>query len=128
MRKLIVFHVYGLGHFESLEDVEIDYLVVSYSDNSVAYALSEQINGTRAHLAGHYPVSRSRRAAALNMAENRSSRLNSGLRFDFLRYLRSSADTLGNNDYKVSLAGLLELADTRYNVALYILLDLGHQY
>ena len=43
MRKLIVFHVYGLGHFESLEDVEIDYLVVSYSDNSVAYALSEQI-------------------------------------------------------------------------------------
>lgn len=49
MRKLIVFHIYGLGHFESLEDIEIDYLVVLYADNSVAYALSEQVNGARAH-------------------------------------------------------------------------------
>lgn len=113
MRKLIVFHIYGLGHFESLEDIEIDYLVVSYADNSVAYALSEQVNGARAHLACHYPVSRSRRASALDMAENGCSRLDAGLGFDFLCYLSGSADALGNDNYKVLLAGLLELADTR---------------
>ena len=100
MRKLIVFHIYGLGHFESLEDIEIDYLVVSYADNSVAYALSEQVNGARAHLACHYPVSRSRRSAALDMAENGCSRLNAGLGFDFLCYLSGSADALGNDNFK----------------------------
>lgn len=128
MRKLIVFHIYGLGHFESLEDIEIDYLVVSYADNSVAYALSEQVNGARAHLACHYPVSRSRRSAALDMAENGCSRLDAGLGFDFLCYLSGSADALGNDNYKVLLAGLLELADTRDNIALDIVLDLGHDY
>ena len=128
MRKLIVFHIYGLGHFESLEDIEIDYLVVSYANNSVAYALSEQVNGARAHLACHYPVSRSRRSAALDMAENGCSRLDAGLSFDFLCYLSGSADALGNDNYKVLLAGLLELADTRDNIALDIVLDLGHDY
>ena len=96
-----------LLHGECFLDVEVNYLALLHTNNSVADALCEKLNCVVSHLACYYSVAYCRRAASLNVAEDSCSC------FDACLVLESSCDllgvtnTLGNHDDEVLLTGLL---------------------
>lgn len=103
--------VEGLGHFKSLIDGVIHEVLPLHADDAVVLSLFQQADSVVAHGGSVYAVAQSGRAAALDVAQNGGAGINAGAGLDLVGDLLRVADTLGNDDDEVALAGALRLGD-----------------
>ena len=73
-----------------------------------------------AHCRSIHTVTQSGRTTALDMAQNSGAGVDAGACLNLVCDLLCMADTLGNNNNEVTLAGLLSLSDLIQNITLHV--------
>lgn len=105
-------------HGKTFLQIEIDHAAVTRADETVRLALGENLDGVIAHARCHDAVARGRRAAALDVTENRHTRVKPDGFVNLLADFNRAACTLGDDDHIVCLAAQARTADTVDDVVL----------
>ena len=114
-------------HGKTFLQIEIDHAAVTRADETVRLALGENLDGVIAHARCHDAVARGRRAAALDVTENRHTRVKPDGFVNLLADFNRAACTLGDDDHIVCLAAQARTADTVDDVVLKVELLFRHQ-
>lgn len=104
LHRFILLRIETLLHGKSLDNVEIDHLTGLRANDTVRLALCQCHHGVIAHVGRHDAVTRRGCAAALNVTQNRHTRVKSQRLVDLLADLYGAADALGHNDHEVCFA------------------------
>ena len=127
LQHLILLLVQALLHGKPFRNVDIDHLAGPRADHAVGLALGQRLDRLIAHTACHDAVARRRRAAALDMSEDRHTRVKPQLLMDPLADLDRAARAFGNNDHEVRIAGQTRLPDAVNDVTVKIKRLFRHQ-
>ena len=77
----------ALGHIERLVDIKINYFALFVGNNAIAYAVIQKVDRRASHLGGADPIANRGVAAALNVTEHRSARIDTGFFLNIRRDL-----------------------------------------
>ena len=103
--------VNALGHLEGLIYGVIHQLLTLHADDAVILALLEQADSVVAHSRSVHTVTQRGRAAALDVAQNGGTGVDTGAGLDLVGDLLRVADALCDDDDEVTLDGAIGLDD-----------------